>query len=277
MRPRLILSILISGVLATSPAAAQFAPPRARAAGVGVRNVVSALPTKPRSVREQQTSWVHDATRQALTRINFMPKSSTTATVSAFTQRNITAYADNETSAFNYGREYTPDDCEVAIRSAERQYHIPPYLLSAIALAESGRNGRPSPVAMNIAGRAYFASGTDDMERVVYNNGGQGASIDVGCMQVNLRFHAGRFRDWRSLLVPRYNADYAALYLTELYRQYGSWSAAVGAYHSRTPWRSADYACLISRKWGQIFGSNRDGCGPAIEPMAQLMYRTYTS
>jgi len=245
-----------------APATAQFAPPKARAAGAGAANVIAPL---SRASVPLQTSWAISAAR---------PEA---RGVTAFAQRAIVSYSSNASVAVGYGRDWTADDCESSIRAAEREYHLPPYLLSAIALAESGRNGRPSPVAMNIGGRPYFASGTQDMQAVVERFGGERASIDVGCMQINLRFHAGRFKDWRSLLVPKYNAQYAALYLTELYRVYRSWDRAVGAYHSRTPWKSADYACLISRRWGQIFGSTRSGCGPDIEAMAQLMYRTYSN
>ena len=220
---------------------------------------------------EKQRMWIADAVKSEVARVNSLPR---TSDVSAGIQQAVTAYAPSAGYGIGYARDWTPDDCERSIRKAERKYALPPYLLAAIALTESGRDGKPSPLAMNIAGRTYFASDTGEMETVVARNGGEGASIDVGCVQVNLRWHAARFKNWRSLLVPMYNAEYAALYLTELKRRYGSWNAAVGAYHSRTPWRSANYACLVSRRWSQIFGSQRSGCGADIEAMARLMYAT---
>lgn len=259
-------------VLAATPAAAQFAPPKARAAGAGASNVIA--PRVPTTLAERQRAWVESATRSALAKVNFLPR---TTPVTAQVSEAVTAYAPGNGFGTGYARDWTPDDCERSIRSAERKYNIPPYLLAAIALTESGRNGRPSPLAMNIGGRSYYASDTSEVQAVVARNGGESSSIDVGCLQVNLRWHASRFRDWRSLLVPNYNAEYAALYLTELYRKTGSWNGAVGAYHSRTPWRSANYACLVSRRWSQIFGSSRPGCGADIEAMAQLMYATQRS
>lgn len=246
------------------PAQAQFATPTRPRATAPVQR------SAPSTLAEQQRRWAVDATRTAVAKVNLLPR---TAPVAASVQSAITAYAPSS-GVVGYAQAWTADDCERSIRGAERKYNLPPYLLAAIALTESGYKGRPSPYAMNIGGRSYFASSTDEMQRVVAQGGGEGASIDVGCLQVNLRWHAGRFKNWRSLLVPSYNAEYAALYLTELYRDTGSWNAAVGAYHSRTQWKSANYACLVSRRWSQIFGSVRPGCGADIEAMSRLMYAT---
>jgi hypothetical protein len=263
------IACLLVAMTAATPAAAQFSPPKARAAGAAVTNVIA--PRAPRTLAEQQRAWIANATKTAISKVNFLPR---TAPVTAQVSQAVTAYAPGTSFGVGYARDWTPDDCERSIKAAERKYDIPPYLLAAIALTESGRQGKPSPVAMNIAGRSYYASDTAEMQAVVARNGGETSSIDVGCLQVNLRWHAPRFRNWRSLLVPSYNAEYAALYLKELYRATGSWNGAVGAYHSRTPWRSANYACLVSRRWSQIFGSTRSGCGADIEAMARLMYAT---
>lgn len=252
-------------------ASAQFGPTQARASTAGPSNVIKSKVARAPTVIERQTAWVQAAARSELTKVNFLPR---TAPVTSTVQQAVTAYAPSSGFGYGYAREWTPDDCERSIRKAEKRYNLPPYLLAAIALTESGREGKPSPVAMNIGGRAYFAAGNEDMQNVVARNGGEGASIDVGCLQINLRWHASRFKDWRSLLVPAYNAEYAAMYISELYRRYGTWTGAVGAYHSRTQWRSANYACLVSRRWSQIFGSVRAGCGADIEAMARLMYNT---
>jgi soluble lytic murein transglycosylase-like protein len=268
-----VVAVIAVTAFASGKAEAQFAPPGARAQPSASGNIIAPRQATSRrmTLAEQQRQWATTAARAAMTKINFLPR---TATVNASVQQAVTAFAPVNSFATGYARDWTPDDCEQSIRKAERKYGLPPYLLAAIALTESGKDGRPSPVAMNIGGRSYYASDTRDMEDTVFRNGGETASIDIGCMQVNLRWHSARFKDWRSLLVPNYNAGYAALHLTELYRKYGSWNAAVGAYHSRTPWKSANYACLVSRRWSQIFGSVRPGCGADIEAMARYMYQT---
>ena len=61
---------------------------------------------------------------------------------------------------------------------------------------------------MNIKGRAHYAGSPQEMVNIV-NQHGTSASIDIGCTQVNLKWHGHRFADWRSLIDPQTNADYA--------------------------------------------------------------------
>lgn len=162
------------------------------------------------------------------------------------------------------------DDCSSAIANAEKKYSIPPHMLQAIAITESGRGGKPDPWAMNIKGRAYYASGPQEVVNIVASHGSS-SSIDIGCTQINLRWHGHRFSDWRQLLDPVTNAEYAAYHLTELKREFGGWSKAVSAYHSRTSWRGAQYACKVSSNYGKLFGDNRSGCGPDIDILASYL------
>jgi len=166
-------------------------------------------------------------------------------------------------------------DCNTAIGNAEVKYGIPTHMLRAIAITESGRNGQPYPWAMNIQGRAHYAQNPAEIVSIV-NRHGSRSSIDIGCTQVNLKWHGHRFADWKSLIDPQTNADYAAYHLLELRREFGNWSRAVSAYHSRTGWRGANYACAVSRNYGRIFGDRRSGCGPDIEMLAAHLVRNST-
>lgn len=222
---------------------------------------------QPTSRAEREAAMVVEMTRSMLSRVNGLSQTKVDFSV----QSQITQAAPFPSPLSGANVAYSQDECVYHIREAEKRYNLPPYLLHAIALTESGKGGKPHPHAMNIMGKSYFGKSTGDMESVV-NRYGAGSSIDVGCMQINLKYHAKRFRDWRSLLMPQYNAEYGALYLTELYREFGSWTKAVAAYHSRTSWKGANYVCLVTRRYGQIFGSNRPGCGPNIEDMVRLMY-----
>lgn len=168
---------------------------------------------------------------------------------------------------------YNPNSgvCEQAISAAEKQYNLPPFILHAIAITESGVKGRPYPYAMNIKGKAHYAGSAQEMYNIVMQHGPT-SSIDVGCVQVNLKWHGKRFPNWAALLDPQTNAQYAAFHLTELFREFGSWNAAVSAYHSRTSWRGVNYACLVSKNYGLILGDQRRGCGPSIEHLAAYLY-----
>lgn len=154
--------------------------------------------------------------------------------------------------------------------NAEARYGLPPFILQAIAITESGQGGKPSPWAMNIKGRSHYAQGRAEVEAIVTRLGAR-ASIDIGCNQVNLRWHGSKFADWRQLLDPETNADYAARYLRDLRQETGSWGRAVAAYHSRTNWRGADYACKVSRNYGRLLGDKRKGCGPNIDQLTAYL------
>ena len=66
-------------------------------------------------------------------------------------------------------------------------------------------------------------------------------NIDLGCFQLNIRWHARAFASVEDMLSPTRNARYAAKFLAELYDETGDWAAAAGAYHSRTPERAQTY------------------------------------
>lgn len=168
--------------------------------------------------------------------------------------------------------QLSSNDCTNAISNSEKKYNLPPYLLQAIAITESGVNGKPNPWAMNIKGKSHYASGYNEVVNIV-NRHGTKPSIDVGCSQINLKWHAHRFNDWKQLLNPQINADYAAFHLIELKKEFGSWSKAVSAYHSRTNWRGVNYACKVSSNYGKIFGDNRNGCGPDIEILSNYLLK----
>ena len=60
-------------------------------------------------------------------------------------------------------------------------------------------------------------------------------SNDVGCMQINLKWHPHAFENIEDGFIPSKNVEYSAQLLLSLYKEFGSWNKAAGAYHSRTP------------------------------------------
>ncbi|HCF18886.1 MAG TPA: hypothetical protein DEV96_12760, partial [Rhodospirillum rubrum] len=55
---------------------------------------------------------------------------------------------------------------------------------------------------------------------------------DVGCMQVNLRYHGGAFDSLEEAIDPAANVAYAASFLRRLFDDTNDWAEAVTAYHS---------------------------------------------
>lgn len=119
--------------------------------------------------------------------------------------------------------------CAEAARSAEQTWGLPPGLLLAIGDVESGL----TPYALNVEGRPIRPDSMADAVVTVRTHQSAGVkSIDVGCFQINLRWHPTAFAFLEQAFDPTANALYAARYLSELYGQSGSWTNAVGLYHS---------------------------------------------
>jgi len=131
------------------------------------------------------------------------------------------------------------DICLRAILEAQERHNIPDNLLLAIGIQEAGRrvDGKLTvwPWTANSEGRgAFFDSkkALEDWVRLTQSTGKR--SIDVGCMQVNQRWHAQHFASLEEATDPTANADYAARFLRNLYAETRDWWEAAGRYHSST-------------------------------------------
>lgn len=143
-------------------------------------------------------------------------------------------------------RASTPD-CETLATEAGRQHGLPEGLLVAIARTESGiardaSDLRAWPWSANVEGQSHYYDTRQEM--LAHLNSVWSADIsnfDVGCMQLNYRWHGEGFADLDRMLDPETNVGYAARYLKNLYEETGSWDGATRYYHSRDPDRGAAY------------------------------------
>ncbi len=134
---------------------------------------------------------------------------------------------------------------------------MPLAVLRAVALTETGRmvasEIRPWPWSVNSGGEshwfptraaaeAFVAAASPDVLR----------NIDIGCFQINQRWHGHAFANALDIFDPWRNAHYAANFLASLHREFGDWRLAAGAYHSRTPGLAARYLARFDR---HLFGS----------------------
>lgn len=127
---------------------------------------------------------------------------------------------------------------------------VPLPILTAITRAETNtsRDGTtgPWPWTINHAGQGeWFDTPEEALGRIDELLAAQ-ESLDVGCFQINTRWHAHAFGSAEEMLDPLGNARYAAGYLLELYAETGDWKDAVAAYHSRDPDRGAGYADRVA-------------------------------
>ena len=128
--------------------------------------------------------------------------------------------------------------CDRAAAVAAQQTNVPQTVLQAVARVESGRTlggaFAPWPWSVNIDGRAHYFASAELAVSETANLFDLGApSADIGCFQLNTRWHGHAFASLDQMFDPGQNALYAAEYLRDLYAQYGNWGDAVGAYHSK--------------------------------------------
>lgn len=136
--------------------------------------------------------------------------------------------------------------CEAAAQSAAAQTGVPLAVLQAIALTETGRRSggavRPWPWAVNLEGTGHWFESEAEAIAFARSAATAGAtSFDVGCFQINFRWHGANFPSLEAMFDPERNALYAARFLQVLQAETGDWSVAAGAYHSRAPERAAAY------------------------------------
>ncbi len=142
--------------------------------------------------------------------------------------------------------------CEIAAVKASQKYAVPLNVLRAISLTETGRrmNGeiRPWPWTINMEGKGKWFDDRKGARSYVDRHFERGArSFDVGCFQINYRWHGEHFESLTEMFDPQINADYAAKFLAELFDEFGDWSRAAGAYHSRTPKYANKYRARFNR------------------------------
>lgn len=143
-----------------------------------------------------------------------------------------------------------------ALRAAER-HGVPREMMLAITLTETrrrkfGETG-PWPWTLNIAGQGFWFERREDALAKAREALAAGhRSMDLGCFQINYRWHGENFASLDEMLDPRTSGDYAARLLRSLYDETGDWMRAAGYYHSRTPKYANRYRKLIARAVSEI-------------------------
>ena len=144
------------------------------------------------------------------------------------------------------------DICNSAAAVAARESGVPVDVLRAISLTETGRRTdfgfAPWPWAVNMAGQGRWFDSFDAARSYVFRHQERGArNFDVGCFQINYRWHGQAFSSVDEMFDPLANARYAAQFLAQLHKEFGNWSSAAGAYHSRTKKHAKKYTARFDR------------------------------
>ena len=152
----------------------------------------------------------------------------------------------------NPAESATNDVCDQAASQAAAETGVPISVLWSITRTETGRaragNLEPWPWTVNMEGNGHWFASMGDARDFVSRHFRRGArSFDVGCFQINYKWHGASFRSIDHMFDPLENARYAAVFLLRLYRESGDWSEAAGAYHSRTPEYANRYRARFDR------------------------------
>ncbi len=145
--------------------------------------------------------------------------------------------------------------CEKNILEIERQIDIPKGLLKAIGLTESGRFVNKSnrviwPWTINAKTKSLFFDTKSQMLKFVNSEIEKGNyDFDVGCMQVNLKWHGKYFKKISDSIDPKTNISYATSFLYKLKTDYKTWTEAIKRYHSSNPNKNIKYHKKVLANW----------------------------
>ena len=149
--------------------------------------------------------------------------------------------------------------CALFLARMEEKYAIKTHLLETIASVESGILDHQTgqfvswPWSVNVHGKGYrFATKEEAVQKVKELQAQGIKSIDVGCMQISLKFHGDSFESVEDALSPEKNVEYSAQFLKKLYTQKGSWQKAAMAYHSKIPSHGQKYKAKLLKRFEKI-------------------------
>ena len=164
--------------------------------------------------------------------------------------------------------------CRAAAETAAAASDVPLSVLIAITQTETGRGRggetRPWPWTVNMEGDGHWFDNRDAALAYVFENYNRGArSFDIGCFQINFRWHGQNFDSIEDMFDPQANATYAANFLSDLHAETGDWSAAAGAFHSRTEAQAAGYRDTFNqfRDAAISAGADSGGFGSGAAPI----------
>lgn len=153
----------------------------------------------------------------------------------------------------------TSEICSLSAARMEEKYDIREHLLQTISSVETGRwdNNRHDfvswPWTINANGRGYHFKTKEEAVAKVKQLQAKGIkSIDVGCMQISLKYHGKAFKNIEEAFDPDKNVEYSAKFLTKLYKRRGNWQKAAMDYHSKVPSRGLRYKKRLLSRFEQI-------------------------
>jgi len=138
--------------------------------------------------------------------------------------------------------------CEREMARAAQAENIPLAVLYSVGLTETGARGRLQPYAMNVDGVAVSSASLPEAMAKFNDAKARGAKfIDIGCMQINHRFHGKNFASLAAMFDERLNVAYAARFLKQLRARESTWTLAVARYNAGPDnnYAQKKYVCAV--------------------------------
>ncbi len=137
-----------------------------------------------------------------------------------------------------------------------KKYSIPDKLLTSISLVESGIKKQNKfvswPWTLNVGGEAHFFESKNEALEFLKKNYKKKKNIDVGCMQISMKYHAHNFKSFDEIIDPENNVKYAAKFLKKLFSKHKRWNEAISRYHSSEPQKKKKYLNRVNNYWSEI-------------------------
>lgn len=154
--------------------------------------------------------------------------------------------------------------CSTLAAQQERAERIPPGLVHAVAMAESGRwlkqdeSTKPWPWTVTSGKDSFYLSSKEAAIAKVEELQAQGrTNIDVGCMQINLHYHPEAFSSLDEAFDPNRNIAYGIKFLKDLRIRTRSWGKATAFYHSQDRARGIAYRDKVYKLWRKLRRSKK--------------------
>ncbi|MCM1324268.1 MAG: transglycosylase SLT domain-containing protein [Acetobacter sp.] len=172
---------------------------------------------------------------------------------------NYTLYHNNTQIKTPVKPQADNELCAYAATLAEQEYAIKPHLLQTISMVESGRwdnkLGKRTawPWTVHANGKGHYYKSKAEAVAAVKAMQKQGfTNIDVGCMQINLKYHGNAFKSVEDAFEPEKNVSYSAKFLKQLYkRNKADWKKTAMHYHSKNWRKGTNYKNRLEKQYAE--------------------------
>ena len=149
--------------------------------------------------------------------------------------------------------------CSLVAAGMESKYGIKTHLLQTISSVETGRWDYNKekfiswPWTINVNGKGqHFNTKEEAVAEVKRLQAGGTKNIDVGCMQISLKYHSDAFNSLEDAFEPEINVEYSAKFLKKLYNRRQDWQKAAMDYHSKIPSKGQKYRKKLVERYDEM-------------------------